>query len=87
MNDNHDYLDAVSLRIAGAIVEFCMTNQDHDWHADDLRNYVTEKVGTVAPGSADRVLRDLRAKGRVQYRCVSRNKSLYRVLAVKVSQA
>ena len=68
-------LRRVSDRIAGSILEFLEGNIT--FHADDLRNYVTEKVGVVAPGSADRVLRLLRQKGRVDYIVLNRRESLY----------
>lgn len=79
---NTPHLEAVAARIAGAILNFCRLNADRDWHADDLRRYVDFQVGPVAPGSADRILRSLRAKGQVRYECVSRSASLYRVLGM-----
>lgn len=83
MNDNKQFLNIVGDRIGRAVVEFCTRHQGHEWHADDLRRYVDFRVGVVAPGSADRILRSLRAKGKVVYECVSRSKSLYRVISVK----
>ena len=52
-----------------------------EWHVEELRRFVFDKVnGYVAPASPDRILRDLRQKGRVNYVVVSRAKSLYRSL-------
>ena len=83
---NATHLLSVSARIKGAILEFCAERIGQEWHADDLRKYVTDKVGAVAPASADRILRFLRAKKAVIYVCASRSASLYRVTAVDRSQ-
>lgn len=79
---NRVYLDSVASRIAHAIIAYCNARTGREFHADDLRQFVTAKVGACAPGSADRVLRDLRQKGAVQYEVINRAASLYRVLAV-----
>jgi hypothetical protein len=44
-----------------------------------VSNYPSIKV---APSSPDRILRHLRAQGKIRYECVSRSKSMYKVLAV-----
>lgn len=71
-------LDRVASRLQGAIIEFCDLYCGRTFHADQLRKYVTTKVGVTAPGSADRVLRDLRQRGLIDYEVVNRAKSLYR---------
>ncbi len=76
-----DNLDRVATRIQNAIVQFCDLYCGRTFHADQLRAFVTERVGTVAPGSADRVLRAMRQRGLVSYEVVNRAKSLYRVTA------
>ena len=49
--------------------------------ADQLRFYVNNNViGGVSPSSADRVLRQLRQQGLVDYCVLNRGKSLYRAL-------
>jgi len=68
-------LERVSSRIANAVVAFC--SHHPRFHMDDLRRYIVREVGTVAPGSPDRILRDLRARGVLRYRVVSRHQSLY----------
>ena len=78
-DDNSLHLDAVSHRIGGAILEFCEARSGQEFFADELRVYVLEQVGVCAPGSADRVLRDLRFRGAINYVCVSRAKSRYRI--------
>lgn len=77
-SEQQENLDRVSARIGRAILEFFGRNQE--FFADELRKSVTQQVGAVAPGSADRVMRDLRQKGIIDYRCVSRSQSKYKVL-------
>lgn len=79
MSTQAEHLASVSSRIGDAIIEFARRRVGCEWHADDLREHVTRTVGTVAPGSADRVLRDLRQRGAIEYVVVSRAASRYRV--------
>ncbi len=72
-------LARVSSRIGGAVLAFC--RQHRQFHAGDLHAHVA--IYGVAPASADRILRDLRQRGVVRYRCVSRRESLYEVLGVE----
>jgi len=73
-------LERVSVRIARSVTAFC---QEHKtFHADDLRRHVIRETGVTAPGSPDRVLRDLRQKHVLDYRVISRSESLYEVLRV-----
>lgn len=72
-------LERVTSRIGAAIVEFCTSRVGQTFRADELRTHVTTACGVVAPGSADRVLRQLRLTNRIQYRVLSRKDSLYRV--------
>lgn len=76
---NEPYLAAVSARIADAIFTYCRGKVGCQFHADDLRLFVTNAVGVCAPGSADRILRRMRQDSIVDYTVVSRRKSLYRV--------
>ena len=78
-------LARVTGRTAGAILKFLrrrLANGFTEFHADDLRGSVASELAT-APGSADRILRDLRKAGVVDYEVVSRSKSLYRVKTVR----
>ncbi len=77
-------LTRVSDRIADAILAFA-SKQTSTFRADDLRAFVTTTVGTVAPGSADRVLRDLRQRGQIDYRVVNRRASLYELVQTSLS--
>ena len=80
MNENDEYLEPVVSRIGKVIVDFCNDHEGQEFHADELREHVAENVSKVAPGSADRVLRDLRQKGVVNYRCINRAQSRYRIV-------
>ena len=80
---NAAHLERVSSRISRAIIEFCRERKASNrtqFHAEELRKHVDKKVGVTAPGSADRILRDLRSKHLLDYEIVSRRDSLYRVL-------
>lgn len=81
-NDAH--LELVGARLRDAILSFCRDHLGRQFHADDLRQHVHDAVGACAPGSADRVLRMLRKHGAIDYTCVSRTASLYRVDAVNL---
>ncbi len=72
-------LTRVSDRIGAAILRFT-ASQHGPFRADDLRAFVTAAVGTVAPGSADRVLRDLRQRRKVDYKVINRRQSLYELV-------
>jgi hypothetical protein len=50
------------------------------FHADDLRVFVEAATGKTAPASADRILRDMRQSGKINYEVTNRSKSLYRLL-------
>lgn len=79
-NDDEAARQTVSKRIASAIVEFMAQHKGKRFHAEELRRYVKGKCGEVAPGSPDRILRDLRQGGEIAYRCVSKAESMYEAL-------
>ena len=74
-DEQTENLQRVSQRISAAIVEFIAGC--HRFHADTLRRHVASRVGSIAPGSADRILRDLRQRGVIDYKVISRRQSLY----------
>ena len=77
-------LARVSGAISRAILAFLrarLNNGLWEFHADELREWVSAAV-RVAPGSADRILRELRKAGRISYVVVNRRQSLYRVVSV-----
>lgn len=79
VGSNRAHLDSVSARIGTAIVAFCDARRGQSFYMEQLRRHVEEVVGHVAPGSPDRVLRDLRQRGIVSYRVLDRSRSLYEV--------
>ena len=79
-------LERVTARIGRSVVGFCERVYDSTlktFHADGLRQTVIHETGTAAPASADRVLRNLRQKGALNYRVLSRKESLYEVLSIR----
>jgi hypothetical protein len=71
-------LARVAGKTAAVIIEFFSTlSVGQDFHADELRQFVAQRL-TVAPGSPDRIMRELRRHGEVSYQVVNRAKSLYR---------
>ena len=75
-------LTRVTCAIGRSVLDFARSRVGQDFHAGDLRAYVTMASGVTAPGSADRVMRDLRQRGLIGYTLISRSKSLYRVDSV-----
>lgn len=77
-------LERVSQRIGPHVEEFCKQRIERGatvFFADELREYIQSAAGG-APDSASRILRDLRSKGRINYRVISRADSLYEVVDV-----
>lgn len=77
---NWPYLETVRARIGHAVMSFYMDRLRRNacqFHADDLRSWVIRKVSIAAPGSADRILRDLRQRKQLDYTVLSRADSLY----------
>lgn len=80
---NTPHLERVSSRISRAILEFLGARGiGSTFHADELRAFVAQKTGPVAPGSADRILRQLRQKGLASYSVLNRRESSYLVGAL-----
>lgn len=76
--EQNQQLVRVRGKTAEAIVEFFSGLQSgEEFHADDLRRWVASRV-CVAPGSPDRVMRDLRQRGVLNYVLADRANSLYR---------
>ena len=78
-----DELARVRSRLGELVVAFwrhCMDEGPATFTADELREYIATRLPT-APASADRILRDLRQKGRINYRVVNRRASQYEALA------
>lgn len=84
MDEQQENLDRVSTRIAPAIIAFQGETGSTPFHADEMRLFVQNIVGEfLAPGSADRILRQLRQQGRLNYQVLSRSQSLYQFVPVE----
>lgn len=77
-------LKRVNSRISGLIIEFCRSLGDNGvFYMEDLRRHVAERLDSrVAPASPDRILRDLRKAGKLDYAVVSRSESLYVLISL-----
>jgi hypothetical protein len=79
--EQKENLARVTARIGQAILVFHSELQEtanRQFHMEELRKYVQFRTSLLAPASADRVLRDLRSKGLIDYEVVNRAQSLYR---------
>lgn len=75
-------LERVRGSIADVILKFFRLQRvGGRFFAADLHKFVVDRA-TIAPASADRVMRDLRRGGQVNYSVVSRQRSEYRVESV-----
>ena len=82
MTQQQLHLERVADNIGALVVEFCRARIGVMFNAAELRAHVTRAVPTIAPESPGRILRDLKARGVVDYELVSRSRSLYRVVGV-----
>ncbi len=71
--------------IAEIVTNFVNNKVGQEFHASEVRNACTIALGfsNVAPGSPDRVMRDLRSRKKINYVLVNRAKSLYRALPLE----
>ena len=82
-----EQLQRVALNLNETIIEFFakrLATQDQRFTANDLRHYVNAKNFGTAPASADRIMRLLKKKGKINYAVVNRGKSLYQAVPVTV---
>lgn len=80
MSEQQKNLERVSTRIAGHIKKFFANRvPGNQFRIEELRTYVQDQGEEIAPDSPGRILRDLRQKGVLDYRIVSRKDSLYEV--------
>jgi hypothetical protein len=76
-------LQRVALNLGQSIVHFWqikMSTPGRRFTATELRQYVQKNNFGTAPASADRVLRNLRKAGKLNYAVVNRAASLYEAL-------
>lgn len=76
MNEQREQLNRVKNAIATHVIAFITEHEGKEFYNADLHNYVAER-SPIAPGSADRILRSLKASGAVRYELRDRRKSLY----------
>lgn len=76
----------VALNVGQVIVHFWQIKRSSpggQFTATELRQYVQNHHFGTAPASADRILRQQRAKGKINYELVDRAKSLYKALPLQ----
>ena len=79
----NEQLQRVALNLNEAILAFFRERQGLRFTATELRQYVQHHNFGTAPSSADRVMRNLRKAGRINYVVVNRAKSLYQAIPVE----
>lgn len=67
----------VEKNIGTLVLAFCLDHVNDHFTMSELSEYVRSRGEVVAPDSAGRILRMLRATGRVDYAIVNRSQSLY----------
>lgn len=83
METHAENLERVTDRIAGHVLTFCREHTGKEFRMNDLLTYVFDCCHFSSPDSPGRILRDLRAKGRVGYELISRSQSLYKISWVR----
>lgn len=78
MSQQQENISRVRAKIGYVILTFFKHHKGLEFHADELRQFVIQSVPfSVAPGSPDRIMRDLRQDGLIDYRVIDRRNSLY----------
>lgn len=67
----------VYARIAPMILEFHELHPGEEFHVEELRRFVRQRLPQIAPDSPGRILRALRLDGRLDYVILNRRASLY----------
>lgn len=82
----NDQLKRVSNSIAQVVTEFVNKRIGQEFHGSEVKSACNLALGFtgIAPSSPDRVMRDLRQRGKINYELVNRAKSLYRALPLVV---
>ena len=76
-NDAPEERARVFSRIAPHVLAFKDERPTGVFHAEELLNYVVERLPDIAPDSPGRILRELRLLGRLDYVVLNRRQSLY----------
>jgi len=84
----NEQLNRVEKTIAQVVTDFVTAHIGKEFRGAELKNKVALEIGftKAAPSSPDRVMRDLRQRGKINYKLVNRAKSLYLGLAVEPKQ-
>lgn len=75
-------LKRVRETIGRAILQWCKVHVGREIHLEDLQTHVLANHSNTNLSSVDRVFRDLRKRGVIDYTCVRRRGSLYRIEGV-----
>lgn len=78
MDDDKAERARVYSKIAPLITAFAHETGEQPFHAEELRQYVLARTSGIAPSSPDRILRDMRTNGILDYEVTNRRQSLYR---------
>ena len=84
-DDDHEERARVYHRIAPVIMEFSRLRAGEQFHVEELRVFVLERVPGIAPDSPGQILRALREEGRLDYVVINRRQSLYQFRTVAPS--
>ncbi len=89
--ENQD-IKRVGLNLNQVIVAFWkaklnLDNPSARFTATELRQFVQHHNFGTAPASADRIMRNLRKSGKINYAVVNRSKSLYEAIPLDTVQA
>lgn len=86
MSEQREHIERVNAKIASHVRNFVTVSlhTKPQFSADELRQYVCQRVSNIAPDSPSRILRMQRAKRAINYRVVSRKDSLYEALPLEV---
>jgi hypothetical protein len=77
------WMERNAVTVAELVGEFVRGRIGSEFTAGELRNYVTNRIGGIAPGTTDRILRRLRAQYKINYLLLSRKESRYRSVPVE----
>lgn len=67
------------MTLESRVLAFARSRENRNFYISELLTYVRLVLPGTAPDSPSRVLRQLRAKGRIFYHVVRRDLSLYRM--------
>jgi hypothetical protein len=94
MNEQTQQMNRVVATAGEAVLDFIKTRLTDTentgaFTSEQLRFYVNNNVSGrfISPSTADRVLRDLRQKGKLDYLVLNRGKGLYRAVPIGTTKA